>query len=72
MKKHWEEIKERESFTIETTHKRKNGSIFPVEILINYTQTGGVEYNCAFARDISDRKKIEAQIVESRERFLSL
>ncbi len=62
---HWQEIKQRGSFIIESQHRRKDGVVFPVEIAVNYMEFKGEEYNCAFARDITQRKKLE----EERERM---
>ncbi len=62
---HWQEIKQRGSFIIESQHRRKDGVVLPVEITVNYLEFKGEEYNCAFARDISERKKVE----EERERM---
>jgi len=53
---HWEELKRRGSFTFESLHRSKEGKEFPVEITINYLVFEGAEYNCAFARDITERK----------------
>jgi PAS domain S-box-containing protein len=58
---HWEELKQRGSFVIESLHRRKDGTVFPVEITLNYLEFEGKEYNCAFARDITERKKVEAE-----------
>jgi nitrogen-specific signal transduction histidine kinase/CheY-like chemotaxis protein len=65
---HWKEIKEKKTFMFETIHKAKDGSIFPVEVVVNYMEFRGKEYNCAFARDISKRKKVseEKKAVEDR------
>ena len=65
---HWQEIKERGSFIFESRHRTKDGWTFPVEIVVNYLEYQGVEYNCAFVRDISDRKATEAAL--NRERAL--
>jgi PAS domain S-box-containing protein len=64
---HWREIKERKSFTIETTHKTKTGEAFPVEVSVNYVEYEGAEYNFAFARDISERKKAEDALRKAKE-----
>jgi len=66
---HWQELRARKSFVIETMHHTKSGRDVPVEISINYLQCEGVEYNCAFARDISDRKQAEARIRASEEKY---
>eukprot|EP00752_Nemacystus_decipiens_P013697 g12150.t1 len=52
---HWEELRRRHSFSIESTHVTKDGRPFPVEVLVNHIVTGDVEYNCAYVRDITER-----------------
>lgn len=69
---HWKEVKERGSFTFESKHRKKDGTIFPVEITVNYLEYGGKEFNCAYARDISERRKAEEALKESEEKFRSL
>jgi PAS domain S-box-containing protein len=59
---HWYDVKRRGHFIIESRHKRKDRTIFPVEIQVNFVEFGGREYNCAFVRDISLRKEMEARI----------
>jgi PAS domain S-box-containing protein len=56
---HWENLRQRKTYTIESLHRAKDGRIIPVEITVNYMAFDGKEYNCASARDIS--KRIEAQ-----------
>ncbi|MCM8790995.1 MAG: PAS domain S-box protein [Candidatus Omnitrophica bacterium] len=60
---HWNEIKEKGSFSFETTHRRKDGTTFPVEITVNYLEFQGSEYNFAHARDITSRKKQEESLL---------
>ncbi len=66
---HWDEIKRKGSFIIESNHKTRDGRTYPVEIAINYFKMDGMEYNCAFARDITERKKTEEALKESEEKF---
>nr|MBC8362587.1 PAS domain S-box protein [Candidatus Desulfatibia profunda] len=68
---HWSEIKRQGSFVLESHHRTKDGRIFPVEISVNYMKFGGKEYNCAFVRDISKRKNIEAAIRLSKREWVS-
>jgi PAS domain S-box-containing protein len=56
---HWRELKAKGSMTFESRHRAKDGRIYPVEIRANYMVFDGREYNCAFATDISERKKTE-------------
>ncbi|HUK55548.1 MAG TPA: EAL domain-containing protein [Nitrospiria bacterium] len=61
----WSELKRRGSITLETRHRTKSGRIFPVEINANYLEFEGKEYNCAFARDISERVQAVAELEKS-------
>jgi PAS domain S-box-containing protein len=56
---HWAELKEQGTLTFESRHKAKDGSIRPMEINSNFLEFGGKEYNFAFARDITERKRLE-------------
>ncbi len=63
---YWDEIKQHGSFTIECFHQTKEGKRFPVESTVNYLEFNGKEYNCILARDITDRKQVEAQLLETK------
>ena len=70
---HWAALKVRRSFTFESHQQHKDGHIFPVEITVNYMEFDGREYNCAFARNITERKQAEAKTESSlREKELLL
>ncbi|MFY9911832.1 MAG: PAS domain S-box protein [Candidatus Sulfotelmatobacter sp.] len=58
----WEECKTRGSVTIDSQHKTKRGRVFPVEITASYLEFDGQEYSFAFVRDISERRKLEAEL----------
>jgi two-component system cell cycle sensor histidine kinase/response regulator CckA len=66
---HWEDLKRRGSFNIESYHRTKDGTLFPVEITVNYVIFGGKEYNCVFARDITERKRAEEVLHREKEKF---
>jgi PAS domain S-box-containing protein len=59
----WEKVKALGSLTLETCHQTKRGRVFPVEVTSNYIEFRGKEYTCAFARDITERKQAEADIL---------
>ncbi|MEO6861442.1 MAG: PAS domain S-box protein [Microcoleus sp.] len=69
---HWKVLKRCGSVNIEVHHLTKYGRIFPVEITIDHLEFNGKEYQCAFARDISERKRIEAAFREREQEFRSL
>jgi len=58
---HWQEVRSRGSFIVESQHRAREGRVFPVEITVNYLEFEGKEYNCVFARDISERKEAEKE-----------
>ena len=58
----WKRMKEQGTFTVETVHQRRNGETFPVEVNVNYLGYEDKEYNCAFARDITERKQVEESL----------
>ena len=66
---HWENLKRRGSFSIESYHRTRDGAIFPVETTVNYVKFGGREYNCVFARDITERKRVEEVLHREKEKF---
>lgn len=53
---------DREFLTIETSHRRSNGTVFPVEITAKIIRQDGIRYVLAVGRDITQRKAAEAQI----------
>jgi PAS domain S-box-containing protein len=69
---HWNVLRRCGSVNIEVHHLTKYGRIFPVEITIDHLEFNGKEYQCAFARDISERKRIEAALREREQEFRSL
>ncbi len=56
---HFQDLREKGFLCFESEHRRRNGSTFPVEIVANYVRHGSEEWNCAFVRDITERKQAE-------------
>ena len=69
---HWGQLRREGSFTIESVHRAKDGRTFPVEISVNYLNYEGKECNCAFARDITERKHAEELVRVSEQRYRTL
>ena len=61
----WKKIKEGKSVSFETDHRRKDGTLFPVEIRAKYLQHKGKDLTIAFARDITERKQAEQRLLDS-------
>jgi len=64
---HWRQLKEKGSLTVQSHHRTKDGRVFPVEIVTNFVEFEGRQYNCAFARDISRRVEVEEQLRQAKE-----
>jgi PAS domain S-box-containing protein len=68
----WNFIKETGIYTNISTHRRKDRSTFPVEIVSTYIKFQDKEYINGFARDITERKKAEEAIKESETRYSTI
>jgi two-component system, cell cycle sensor histidine kinase and response regulator CckA len=62
----WQRLRKEGSVISECIHDRKDGSRFPVETVITYVQFGGREFACAFARDITEKKRLEEQLLHAQ------
>ena len=69
---HWGNLKRAGSLQFESSHITRDGRIYPVEIMANYLNHNGFEYNCSIVRDISVRKNLEKALQESEELFRTL
>jgi PAS domain S-box-containing protein len=66
---HWEEMKSHGIMMFETEHRAKNGQLIPMELVIHNQKYGDSRYNCVLARDITERKKAEEELIESESLF---
>src|SRR6202140_4049151 len=62
----WEQLKARGSMTFETQLQTKQGQLFPVEVNANYLKFDGQEYCFGAARDIAERRALEAQLRQAQ------
>jgi PAS domain S-box-containing protein len=60
------------TFGFETSHRRKDGTVFSVEVRVRPFRYGGRRFNASFARDITERKRAEAELRESERRYREL
>jgi len=66
---HWNELKTKHSLTFESIHRMRDGRVFPVEVCANYFEYEGKSFNLALVRNITERKRIEEERLESEEKF---
>jgi PAS domain S-box-containing protein len=52
--------------------RRANGEEFPIEVAISQVKVSGQKYYTAIARDITERRKAEAMLRESEEKFRNI
>jgi len=69
---HWQELKQRQTLSFESRHRIKAGRCVPVEVTLNWLVFGGREYNCAFVRDITERKAAEQALYQREEQYRTL
>ncbi|HUJ68920.1 MAG TPA: PAS domain S-box protein [Syntrophorhabdales bacterium] len=62
----WQRLRREGAVVAETVHRRKDGTEFPVEVTSTYVRFGDREFNCAFARDITEKKRLEEQLRQSQ------
>jgi two-component system cell cycle sensor histidine kinase/response regulator CckA len=70
---HWKKVRERGGARLERLHRRKDGTVFPVEISSKNIAFENQVYHMAYVRDISDRvnankerETLEAQLIQSQ------
>ncbi|MBU1648337.1 MAG: PAS domain S-box protein, partial [Proteobacteria bacterium] len=61
-KKAWEKLTPGRTLTIESSHRRKDGSLFPVEIHVGKLEIVGQPAILGIARDISERQQAEEEL----------
>lgn len=63
----WEALKHGAIMSFTAQHRAKDGRIVPIEVQAGYLTLGDWEASCAFARDITDRKRAEEELQNARD-----
>jgi PAS domain S-box-containing protein len=66
----WAARKAGSSLTLESVHRRKDGTEFPVEVSINHIWFGDLELNCSFVRDLRERRRVEEERLHLEQQLL--
>lgn len=65
----WPSLQTRGWRTFETVHRTRDGRLIPVEIMASYASYGECGYVLALVRDISERQRTQAQLLENELRY---
>ncbi len=68
-KEHRKNIHKKGWGLIETIHRRKDSTEFPVEVSINFFKYAGKKVSFSFAIDITERKLAEEALIETENKF---
>jgi len=68
--RHWENIKAHDTLRIESNHRTRDGRTTPVEIGIKLFCFEGAEYLLSVARDLTERKRFEAERLHLEQQLL--
>lgn len=63
----WGRLKQEGRVRLRSLHRTRSGDTYPVEVTVNYVTYGGAEFSCAFARDMTERERAEAELVSAKE-----
>ncbi len=68
-KTEWSNLKTIRHVSFESKHRTKDGRIFPVEIMADYTNVNGNEIHWSFVRDISPQRNTEEAMEQMEQRL---
>jgi PAS domain S-box-containing protein len=72
LKEHVDDLNKKGSSYVETTHRRRDGTAFPIEITAYTVEVEGVRFYQSIGRDVSDRKRTEEEMRESNKKLSTI
>lgn len=70
--KSWELWKNNQHLCFETIHRKKDGTLYPVEVSVNFIVFNNQEFIFAYFNDISERKRLEKALEDERNKLSEL
>ncbi|MEO8147497.1 MAG: sigma 54-interacting transcriptional regulator [Bacteroidia bacterium] len=58
----WTDTKKLKHQVLESNHRAKNGTFYPIEVTNNFIEHDGIEYFCSVVRDLTKKKRDEKLI----------
>lgn len=71
-REHWADVVARRSFRLETVNRSRDGVDIPIEVTVNLVEHEGRRFNCSIVRDITERKRFEAELRALNDRIYRL
>lgn len=66
----FEEVRHLGCIRFESRHRRKDGSIFPIDVTVNYVQFDGEEFLFSFVQDITEQKRVADRLEQQNVELL--
>lgn len=67
VERQWQASASAKGVLFETTHRHRDGNVFPVEVSSRKVEINGRPYRQSFVRDITERKRAEAEMKQRNE-----
>ncbi|HEY8514166.1 MAG TPA: ATP-binding protein [Candidatus Binatia bacterium] len=64
---HWQNLSEQRALVVQTFHRTRDGRLIPVEVSLNLASFDGRELNVAIARDVTERRKVSAELKRAKQ-----
>ncbi len=71
-KEHRQQTRKEGNRTFISKHRKKDGTLFPVEVTVNYFHYGNQLLSFSFVKDISDQVKAENELIDRERMFRNL
>ena len=68
----WTQVRRSGSLIRESKHRRRDGTVFPIELNLNYVEFEGEGFVSAFARNIRRRKRAQKQLAKANRKLRKL